>query len=46
LRALIPRPNKPIPQSGFFWLMRNYGHLREHLAQIQLTKQLYHMRSA
>jgi hypothetical protein len=41
LRALRPRPNKPIPQSGLFWLMRNYGHIREHLAQVQLTKQLY-----
>jgi uncharacterized damage-inducible protein DinB len=41
LRTLIPRPNKPTPESGLFWLMRNYGHLREHLAQIQLTRQLY-----
>lgn len=41
LRALRPRPNKPVPQSGLFWLVRNYGHLREHLAQLQLTKQLY-----
>jgi hypothetical protein len=41
LRTEIPRPNKPIPQSGLFWLVRNYGHLREHLAQLQLTKQLY-----
>src|SRR5262245_48996540 len=32
LRTLIPRPNKPILQSGLFWLVRNYGHLREHLA--------------
>jgi hypothetical protein len=41
LRTSIPRPNKPIPESGLFWLVRNYGHLREHLAQIQLTRQLY-----
>ncbi|HMA36994.1 MAG TPA: DinB family protein [Chloroflexia bacterium] len=41
LRTLRPRPHKPIPQSGLYWLMRNYGHLREHLAQIQLTRQLY-----
>jgi hypothetical protein len=41
LRAKRPRPNKPIPQSGLFWLVRNYGHIREHLAQLQLTKQLY-----
>jgi hypothetical protein len=46
LRAQIPRPNKPIPQSGFFWLMRNYGHLREHIAQIQMTKQLYQTRAS
>jgi hypothetical protein len=24
-----------------YWLIQNYGHAREHLAQIQLTKQLY-----
>jgi hypothetical protein len=41
LRTPIPRPNKPTPETGLFWLVRNYGHLREHLAQIQLTKQLY-----
>lgn len=41
LRALQTRPNKPSPQSGLFWLVRNYGHAREHLAQLQLTKQLY-----
>ena len=44
LRAARPRPNKPTPQSGLFWLVRDYGHLREHLAQIQFTKQLYGMR--
>ncbi len=44
LRTQIPRPNKPIPESGLFWLVRNHGHLREHLAQVQLTKQLYRMR--
>ena len=41
LTTLLPRPNKPVPQSGLFWLVRNYGHIREHLAQMQLTKQLY-----
>src|SRR5947209_2313232 len=40
LRTIRPRPNKPILQSGLFWLVRNYGHMREHVAQIQLTKQL------
>jgi len=41
LRTLRPRPNKPVPQSGLFWLVRDYGHLREHVAQVQLTRQLY-----
>jgi hypothetical protein len=41
LQALRTRPNKSIPQLGLFWLISNYGHAREHLAQIQLTKQLY-----
>lgn len=43
LRTSIPRPNKPVPQSGLFWLVRNYGHIREHLAQVQLTRQLYQL---
>lgn len=29
------------PQTGLHWLVTNYGHAREHLAHIQLTKQLY-----
>jgi hypothetical protein len=41
LRRAIPRPNKPEPQTGLHWLVRNYGHMREHLAQIGLTKQLF-----
>jgi hypothetical protein len=41
LRALRVRPNKPTPQPGLFWLLRNYGHAREHLAHLQLTKQMY-----
>jgi hypothetical protein len=28
------------PQTGLHWLLTNYGHAREHLAHIQLTKQL------
>ncbi len=43
LLTLRPRPNKPVPQSGLFWLVRDYGHLREHLAQVQLTRQLYEL---
>jgi hypothetical protein len=41
LQALRARPNKPAPHTGLFWLLRNYGHAREHLAHLQLTKQLY-----
>jgi hypothetical protein len=41
LQVMRTRPNKPSPQPGWFWLIRNYGHAREHLAQLQLTKQLY-----
>lgn len=29
------------PQTGLTWLVTNYGHAREHLAQLQLTAQLY-----
>jgi hypothetical protein len=28
------------PRSGLFWLMNSYGHAREHLGHLQLTKQL------
>ena len=37
------RGDRP-PETGFHWLLTNYGHAREHLAHIQLTKQLYAMR--
>ena len=40
-RARADRP----PQPGIFWLATNYGHAREHLAQIELTKQLYDSRT-
>jgi hypothetical protein len=33
------------PRPGLDWLMSNYGHAREHLAQIELTKQLYDSRT-
>ena len=36
----LPRGDRP-PQTGLHWLLTNYGHAREHLAHIQLTKQLY-----
>ncbi|MGH7867653.1 MAG: DinB family protein [Candidatus Dormibacteraceae bacterium] len=33
------------PQPGIVWLLGNYGHAREHLAQVELTKQLYDSRT-
>jgi DinB superfamily len=39
-----PRGDRP-PEPGIFWLATNYGHAREHLAQIELTKQLYDSRT-
>lgn len=32
------------PRPGLYWLISNYGHAREHLAQLELTKQLYDSR--
>ncbi len=34
------RPNRT-PQTGAHWLINNFGHAREHLAHLQLTKQLF-----
>lgn len=39
-----PRGDRPL-QPGLYWLVTNYGHAREHLAQIELTKQLYDSRT-
>ncbi|TMF91845.1 MAG: DinB family protein [Chloroflexi bacterium] len=40
------RPRKDQePKRGLLWLISNYGHAREHLAQIELTKQLYDSRT-
>jgi hypothetical protein len=39
LEASRPRRKNP-PETGLHWLVTNYGHAREHLAHIQLTKQL------
>ncbi|HVH62672.1 MAG TPA: DinB family protein [Candidatus Dormibacteraeota bacterium] len=40
------RPRKDHePHTGLYWLLSNYGHEREHLAQIELTKQLYDSRT-
>lgn len=41
LQALRTRPVRPDAAPGMFWLLRGYGHAREHLAHLQLTKQLY-----
>lgn len=39
LEASRPRRTSA-PETGLHWLVTNYGHAREHLAHIQLTKQL------
>ncbi len=39
-----PRGDRP-PRPGIEWMISNYGHAREHLAQIELTKQLYDSRT-
>jgi hypothetical protein len=44
LTELRPRGDRP-PRPGLDWLISNYGHAREHLAQIELTKQLYDSRT-
>ena len=44
LTELRPRGDRP-PRPGLDWLMSNYGHAREHLAQIELTKQIYDSRT-
>ncbi|HEU0114937.1 MAG TPA: DinB family protein [Thermomicrobiales bacterium] len=44
LDAARPRRTNP-PETMRYWLIQNYGHAREHLAQIHLTKQLYEARS-
>src|SRR5712691_3648035 len=40
LTEMRPRGDRP-PRPGLEWLVANYGHAREHLAQIQLTRQLH-----
>jgi len=44
LTELRPRGDRP-PRPGLEWLLQNYGHAREHLAQVELTKQLYEARA-
>jgi hypothetical protein len=44
LTAELSLPTLPYEETrpGLTWLVGNYGHAREHIGQIQLTKQLYH----
>lgn len=44
LTEMKPRGDRP-PKPGIEWLLSNYGHAREHLAQLELTKQLYDSRT-
>ncbi len=44
LTELRPRGDRR-PRPGLEWLISNYGHAREHLAQVELTKQLYDSRT-
>ena len=44
LTELRPRGDRP-PRPGIEWMISNYGHAREHLAQMELTKQLYDSRT-
>ena len=44
LTEMRPRGDRP-PKPGIEWLISNYGHAREHLAHIELTKQLYDSRT-
>jgi hypothetical protein len=44
LTAARPR-GENAPRPGIEWLFSNYGHAREHLAQNELTKQLYDSRT-
>jgi hypothetical protein len=48
LRAVMALPTLPAAErrSGLTWLVGNYGHAREHVGHIQLTKQLYRARAA
>lgn len=43
LRSAIALPTLPADEvrTGAAWLIANYGHAREHLGHIQLTRQLY-----
>ena len=42
--AAVRHRGERLPQTGLYWLVSNYGHAREHLAHVELTKQMYAMR--
>ena len=44
LESMRERPTRE-PRLGRYWLFSNYGHAREHLAHMQLTRQLYEQRA-
>ncbi len=48
LRAMVALPTLPGDErrSGLTWLVGNYGHAREHVGHMQLTKQLYQAQSS
>jgi hypothetical protein len=43
LETMLSLPTRPADEegSGLTWLVGSYGHAREHVGQIQMTKQLY-----
>jgi hypothetical protein len=43
LGELRPRGDRR-PRTGLYWLLRSLAHVREHLAHLELTKQLYEQR--
>jgi hypothetical protein len=47
LRVMLALPSLPADErrSGLTWLIGNYGHAREHVGHLQLTKQLYQAHS-
>jgi DinB superfamily len=47
LEARFPLPTLPVTEvrSGLTWMVGNYGHAREHLGHIQLTRQLFQAKS-
>jgi DinB superfamily len=47
LESRISLPTRPPEEarSGLAWLVGNYGHAREHLGHVQLTRQLYESRT-